>query len=171
LTSGRAQAIVSASVTLEIETGVSRQEVQLACDYLLFLARLGGHNYLYYLLPEQHIKISDDSATGEVRISIRKPWADNLARLTVSGIESLNPVIAIKRPSADQDLELFGTHLPKVHPDEGNISETEIRIKGHEAQELLVNLAQALRGQDVRPHLDGSTEPEPKARLQPTQTT
>lgn len=133
-------------MTLELEPGVSRQEVQFACDSLLLLAK-PGHNCL---LPEQHIRINFDSETGEVIISARRSWADNLARLRVSGIESLNPVIAIKRPSVDEDLKLFGVDLPKVHPDEGNNSATEVKIKGHEAQQLLVNLAQALTGKDAR---------------------
>lgn len=133
-------------MTLEIEPGVSRQEVQFACDSLLLLAK-SGHNCL---LPEQHIRIHFGSETEEVIISVRRPWADNLARLRVSGIESLNPVIAIKRPSVDEDLKLFGVDLPKVHSDERNNSETEVGIKGHEAQQLLVNLARALTGKDAR---------------------
>ena len=130
----------------EIETGISRQEVKSACDYLLSLAT---HGYVC-ILPEQNIKISFDPDANKIKIALKRAWSNPIATFGITDIQSLNPVVAIKRPFADQDLEIFGTHLPKVHPTEIVDSEPEIRIKGHEAQELLVNLAQALKGKDAK---------------------
>ena len=128
----------------EIETGISQQEVKSACDYLLALSIRG----CVCVLPEQHIIIS--TKDGAANISIRKPGADQIAVLKFSGLGSLNPTIAIKRPFAYVDLELFDMGLPKFHPDEGDIDEAEVKIRGHEAQKLLVNMAQALKRVDAR---------------------
>ena len=131
-------------MTPETEPGISQQEVKSACGYLLALSIRG----CVCVLPEQHVIIS--TKDGAANISIRKPGADQIAVLKFSGLGSLNPTIAIKRPFAYVDLELFDMGLPKFHPDEGDIDEAEVKIRGHEAQKLLVNMAQALKRVDAR---------------------